>query len=295
MQRFDYPCSRLLPASIPFLMIKIYEERTLAAIKYISLFTDNTMTQASSLLLLKIIEYLLSDKEKNILETAFSSAESLKNELQDMQGKIFSTGHNPDYIISSTDALTSIFSELSRSRGGDNYEEIICRHASKNYGRDISRGSVNLPDTVLPMAVVLSDRYSEPDMLFEMALREGGASSSIVSLAFALSAAYYGNEMPANLTRDMANKKRIHTLVDLAGDDKNRLSVINEIYTSEQGLTVKEIEEHRAKNRNLPQKTDNKKKKTRADIESELSRHVVESWTKLDKAKWKKERKRDNS
>ena len=93
--------------------------------------------------------------------------------------------------------------------------------------------------------------------------------------------------------RDLANKKKISAIIDQIAGEKDRSSIITEIYNNEPGLTIKELEEYRAKNKNIPVVKE-KKKKTRGEIESELSKHVVENWTKLDKAKWKKERKNSN-
>jgi hypothetical protein len=95
--------------------------------------------------------------------------------------------------------------------------------------------------------------------------------------------------MPEIYTGSIVNKKRLSAMISRIAEDKNKASMISEIYDSEPGLTSKEIEEHRAKNRNNPVSRE-KKIKTRGEIESELSKHVVESWTKVDKAKWKKER-----
>lgn len=292
-QRFDHPCARLLPASIPLLLIKDREDRSLNVIKYISLFTLNSLTQVCSLILLQLIDDLLNGS-RGILHSAHLSAKKVKDDIESLQSNIFSLGYNPDYIMSAADALVMLFEELNSSGDPEAYEGIICRHASKNSGKDISRGSINLPDTILPMAVVLSDLFHEDENLFETAVMEGGAASSLASLALALAAASGDSKIPEVLIRDLANRKRISALISQIGNDRLRESILEDFFSSESGLTVKEIEEYNARNRHIPQKNDMKKKKSRKDIESELSKHVVESWTKVDKAKWKKERKRDN-
>jgi hypothetical protein len=48
------------------------------------------------------------------------------------------------------------------------------------------------------------------------------------------------------------------------------------------------MEEYRARNKKEPKKQ--APPKNRRDVESEMTKHVVESWTKIDKAKWRKER-----
>jgi hypothetical protein len=139
------------------------------------------------------------------------------------------------------------------------------------------------------MAVVLSDLCSDPDRIIETAVREGGASSSLTAVSAALTTAYHEVQMPEIYADSIVNKKRLSIIIGWIAEDKNRTSIIPEIYASEPGLTLKEIEEHKSKNKNNPVSKE-KKVKSRGEMESVLSKHVVESWTKMDKAKWKKER-----
>ncbi len=287
------PCSRLLPPALSLLLIQNEKELLISAVKYITLFTRSSSTIACSILLLYLVKNLIAEKDRTILQTALFSARNLKNEITLNQMRIFDTGLNPDYIMSESDYLLELFSELSREKNTAEFETIICSFADKKNTNTITRGSVNLPETILPMAVVISDQCSDPENIFSLAAREGGAASSLTSLAAAISAACYGIHIPENLARELANKKKISAIIDQIASDKERASIINEIYNNEPGLTIKEMEEYRAKNKNISTPRE-KKRKTRGEIESELSKHVVEKWTKLDKAKWKKERKNSN-
>ena len=56
-------------------------------------------------------------------------------------------------------------------------------------------------------------------------------------------------------------------------------------------MKKKELEELKAKLKHVKKKQ-KKAPPTRAEKEKELARHAVESWTKYDKARWKKERRR---
>ena len=291
---FIMPCSRLLPPVLSLLLVKNEKEHLISAVKYISLFTKSSSTIACSILLLQLIKDLISEKDNRILQTALFSSEKMKNDIINNQNRIFDLGFNPDYIISEADSLLNLFKELNTTKNTADYEKLICRYADKKKTNTITRGSVNLPETILPMAVVLSDSCPDPESIFLIAVHEGGSASSLTSLSAAITAAYHGIHIPEIFIDTLVNKKRINTIIDQIADDKNRSSIIPEIYDTEPGLTAKEYEEHKAKNKNIPV-TKEKKKKTRGEIESELSKHVVESWTKLDKAKWKKERKKENS
>ena len=291
--QYILPCSRLLPPVLPLLLIKNQNEHIISTVKYITLFTKSSSTIACAILLLQIIKDLIADKENSILKTALISAQKAKDDIISNQQKIFDSGLNPDYIISDSDSLIELFRELIENKNPAQYEKIVCTHADKKKTGTITRAAVNLPETVLPMAVILSDLCTEPEKIFNLAMQEGGAASSLTSLSAAISAAYYNAQIPEDLINNLINKKRIIAIIDQIAEDKSRISIINEIYAAEPGLTLKEFEEHRAKNKNIPI-TKEKKKKTRGDLESELNKHVVESWTKIDKAKWKKDRKKEN-
>jgi len=290
---FNFPCSRLLPPVLSLLLIKNEKEHLISVVKYISLFTKNSSTIACSILLLQLIKDLINEKDHRILQTALNSAEKAKNEIYNNQDMIFESGYNPDYILSDSNSLLALFKELNDNKNQTQYEKIICAHADKKKTNSITRASVNLPETILPMAVVLSDLCPDPERIFNIAMQEGGSASSLTSLSAAITTAYHGVHIPEVFLNNLVNKKRISGIIDHIAEEKNRTFIITEIYTAEPGLTVKESEEHRAKNKNIPMAKE-RKKKTRSETESELSRHVVESWTKLDKAKWKKERKKEN-
>jgi ADP-ribosylglycohydrolase len=294
VNKYNQPCSRLIPPVLSLLFIKNDREYLNAAVNYVSLFTKNSSTITCSILLLQLIKDLIQNKGQSIIITAINSAEKSKNEIISSQNIIFNSGLNPDYVISD---ITSIFELLQKLEGVTNLEyceKMICSNADKKKTNSITRGSVNLPETILPMAIVLSNLCSDPERIFYDAMSEGGASSSLTSLSAAVSTAYHGIKIPGDLLNNLINKKKISSIINQIAEDKNRASIINEIYNTEPGLTLKEEEEYRAKNKNIPAAKDKKKRKTQAQIESELSRHVVESWTKVDKAKWKKERNKEN-
>ena len=77
--------------------------------------------------------------------------------------------------------------------------KLYAHTADKKMTNTITRGSVNLPETILPMAVVLSDQCSDPERIFNIAAQEGGSASSLTSLSAAISAAFHGIHIPENL------------------------------------------------------------------------------------------------
>lgn len=291
---FSLSCSRILPPVLSILLVKNEDEHLITAVKYISLYTKSSTTIACSAILLQLIKDLIEVKDRQILKTALISAEKTRDRIIKNQQKIFESGHNPDYIIEDSESLLKLFKNLNSSGNPAEYEKMICSAADKKKTNEITRGSVNLPETILPMAVVLSDLCPEPEEIFNIAVQEGGASSPLAALSAAITTASRGIHIPETFSDSLVNKRKINTIIDLIAEDKNRDLIIQEIFNTEPGLTAKESEEHKARNKNIPAAKE-KKKKTGRDIESELSRHVVESWTKVDKAKWKKERKKEKS
>ncbi len=157
---YTLPCSRLLPPVLSFLLVKNENEHLISAVKYIQLFTKSSSTIACSIFLLQLIRDLIDEKNDNnrkILHTALISAEKAKNDIIANQNRIFDSGLNPDYITAEADSLSELFKELTSSKNSGDYEKIICRHADKKKTGTITRGSVNLPETILPMAVMLSE------------------------------------------------------------------------------------------------------------------------------------------
>ncbi|MCL1864679.1 MAG: ADP-ribosylglycohydrolase family protein [Spirochaetes bacterium] len=291
IRQYINPCSRPLPLVIPLLFIKNEQVRFITVINYISLFTRNSSTIVGSILFVEMLKNLIKREGNDILEIALNSAELVKNRLIYYQDIIFSTGYNPDYLILDSDNYFKLFKELYESKDPALYEKIICDYAEKRSTNRITRANINLPDTILPMGVILSKICSDPAKIYKTGAMEGGSASSLTAVSSAVTAAFYGQSIPEEYLNSLINKKRIKNIIDLLTDDKNRDLIIDEIINGEPKLTNKELEEFRAKNKGIA--VANKKKRKRADIESEMSKHIVESWTKLDKAKWKKDRKRD--
>ena len=143
------------------------------------------------------------------------------------------------------------------------------------------------------MAVMLAHGCSDPETIFSIAANEGGASSALASLSGSITTAFHGLYLPEILETELINKKKINSYIELISEGKNRASIITELYLTEPGLTLKEHEEYKSKIKKQPVINKKKNKKTMSETEAGISRHIVESWTKLDKAKWKKERKKE--
>ncbi len=289
---FNRPCSRIAPASVPILFLKTGEENLMVSLlNYSLLFTHDPGTAASSIALTFMIkDFAGKDDNAGILASSIKSLERTVNFAEKHEKLIFESGINPDYIIKKLQGFHSTLLDTAGIEKIDDCEKIICRNAEKDSQNPAARASINLPETLFPYAITIAARCIKPGDVFMTAAAEGGSSSALASIAGAVASAFYGDIVPHEILAGITNRKKLVTLIDIISSDKNKSTIFNELNISEPPLTLKEAEEYNAKNRKNPDKNQGKKPKTRKEAEAEISKHVVESWTKIDKAKWKKER-----
>lgn len=288
---FTKPCARILPAAIPLLFIENRAGLLPALLEYVSLFTRDITTAVHAYFFIRLLSDILkSGRGDKLLNTASGSVADATADLTENQHSIFTAGYNPDYFLAEGERYSSLIRKLEGTADIERAGKIICDSANTRLKTPIARASANLPECILPLALYLSAGQGDPGEIFHRASREGGAASALAAAAGAITCAYYGINIPAHLAENMANKKKISTILEIISLKSDRGGLVKILHDSEPGLTLKEIEEFRARNKNevKTQKTP----KTRKDVESELTRHVVESWTKVDKAKWRKERNR---
>ena len=289
---FILPSSAVIPSAIPILLSSSdYENLIYSVISYSMLFTIDPGTAASAVALNMLIKDIIkSDKQKGLHEISAHSLTKTAAFAQDHEDVIFRAGINPDYIISRLIFLRDILLKTADFDTINECEEAICSEAEKTAGKRITRASINMPEIILPYAVSIAARCSNPGDIFLTAAYEGGSSSALTSIAGSVASAYHGDIIPENILAGIINRKKLLSLIELIQSEKGRNGISEEMNRSEPPLTLKEEEEYNSRNRKNPDKKSGKKPKTRKDAEAEIAKHVVESWTKIDKAKWKKER-----
>lgn len=291
---FNRSCGRILPISIPLLLAENEQFLLGDTIRLVSFFTTDVTSAVYSFLFLKILyDFLNTGSRSDILSSAEESAGRSLLEIIENQHKIFNSGFNPDYFIEEIRGFIELIGKLKNIKDIEKGENIICEAANMRLKTPVTRGSVNQPEIILPYALILSALTLPHNMIIHKSSREGGAASALASVASAITAAFYGIDIPDILKENLANKKKILQLLDILASKGGRSEILRILYDSETGLTLKEMEEYRARNKKEPVKT--KPGKSRKDKESELTKHIVESWTKIDKAKWRKERDRNES
>jgi hypothetical protein len=281
---------------LPLLILPPNMQRDLnrIAIEHARFFTNDEFAIAMAVIAIHIIEHLIREPVDlpHRAECIIDIARSAVRWFQEHSAELFAIRINPESFIAKAAVCASALETLQGSRSIEDAERRICAYAAPHYPHHISRATINHPLLVFPFACAHFGltQHSEEEMLFTAA-REGGAAGILTPTAGIFAASSAGSSaIHQNLREGLINKTAITRLVDAIIEGKTSAEEIDQFITSEASLTRKEEEELSAKLRHIKQKE--KKKPTKEDREKELTRHVVESWTKLDKAKWKKQKKK---
>lgn len=287
---YDAPTAELL-VLIPSLLFCKREPTPQNLLHFILAHNKNAATCAACtffyLLLKEIIGRQLSTFHPEILNDISSQMALL---IQQHSASIFEHGANPQVITQAASDLHALMTTLPLTSDEVTLTRHILNYANKWSNNSFTRLTVNHPFAILPFALYCS--YSTTiDAVFSH-IRHGGRVSVLLPLVAAISVALYGpDSIPENLKEALINKKRIYQLLQLLQEGSMSMNYLTEFFQNEMKLTQKEKDELESKLKHSKH-TREKPKKPVADKHAVMTNHVVESWTKLDKAKWKKERKK---
>jgi hypothetical protein len=290
----EQPSVRVVVASI-VLSFKNFSPLDLAGnvISYTRQFTHDVPTAAGAASLAWLLRFLMAESplEADFVRICLACNEMLIEAVNSDPAAIFGRGLNPDALIHEINGMNEILSRIISVRNGPESEAVICECMNARLKTPITRATVNMPLALIPLALAISTVHrDDPNALFVTAM-EGGAAAALTALSAAVRVAAYGPViLPVRLVRNLSNRKRIIAIVDSVKDGIIPESAMENFIQTEAALTRKELEELKAKQKHTKKKP--KEKLTRTEKETRLSHYVVESWTKIDKAKWKKERKK---
>jgi hypothetical protein len=283
---------------IPLILSTLNTEAQLEQILSFSLMFNKDIHSTSGTLIFNVLlKRILSEKNsfipENIFDHAIEAAKYLLEKINNLAPKIFDLGLNPDYLLSSVRDYLNIFLKIINIKNIDSAEKNIFIYVNTKIKTPVTRATVNHPMAIIPFSMYLSRYYSNsPSETFFRTVEYGGSASILGSLTGALNGAMFGfDRLPVNLLNELVNKKRITSIVDSVFKEKITEEIIQDFISGEASLSAKETEEKNAKLKHVKIKI--KKKKSRHEMEKELSNHVVESWTKFDKAKWRRKLDRE--
>ena len=261
-------------------------------IPIVRLFTLDPATMAQCLFFVSLLAVLRArgTGPGELLRTSMETAGAIAGDVESNSATLFNMGVNPGKLAEGLLGLAGLLSDMRAADSLDAAERMICTHVNRSQKTPVTRATVSLPAALLPYSVAICAFHGDGASLLFHAVAEGGATAPLAALTGAIGACCHESAVPDTLVRNLVNRRKILSLADsLCGDASPSLPA-DDLIRSEFSLTAKEQEELHARLKHFKKKPKTRPP-TRADREKELSRHAVESWTKLDKARWKKERK----
>ncbi len=287
------PGGRIIPALAPLAFRETDATRRMKdVLAYLRLFTTDHGTLAAGLVYVFLLRQEAREESfaAGLIEDAAETASRIAVAVGQDPAEVFEGGVNPDALQNALRHLVETFSALGVATDIDDSEKIIVRITAPRLKTPIARATVDIPGALLPLAVAISSRGGGSDALFR-AVSRGGATSALGAMTGALSAARHGaGVVPQSLTRSMVNRKRVQSLAEALERRRVSPSLAGEFILAEASLTAKEMEERAARCRHGGKPAPAPKVSGPAR-EAALSRHVVESWTKLDRSRWRREKR----
>lgn len=257
-------------------------------------FTRNSDTAACALwwdALVRSLEY----SSASLFENAGNELASLIKKMDILQPLCFNAGIHPDALEESFGHLQTIAGMYLDDQSTAAEKHI--KYVDSLFKSPITRSTIDHP-LLLPFhALRLAESHRQGSAhLLESAVKEGGE----VQLASALACTLMPEDTAfdddfAFLAEDLVNKKRLSAFIPRL---LNRASMqeLAEFFDAERKLSAKEDEERSAILKHAKKKQPKRQiPKDRASREEQLSRHVVESWTKKDRARYKREQRRNKA
>ncbi len=258
---------------------------------YCRYFTENIETIAYCVFT-SYAFYLL--KTNSLPDAITGACSSTVDFFKSNQPFIFESKLNPDKLIKESESVEKLMRLIITKP--DDGEKIIINYYNALSKNQITRATIDDIRTIIPFAIclTLNDKNVSAKTITE-SIFHGGCTHALavyVSAFASLSSEKDIFSSESSLNNDLTNKRKISDLISLISNEKCAINIISEFINDEIPLTRKALEEANAKFKKIKNSASKKthKKETR---EEKLSKHVVESWTKIDKARYKKEKSRN--
>ncbi len=294
---FSAPCARIVPVLTPGALLEHSPADTLSGrLALSSLFNADGLAVAAFLIFAAVMERLGAAEEPSTAPgscaLALDEIPLLVKGVEERSGFALDHGINPETLLGSLGLFLTVFRDLNHPGDYGGLEKRICSLINRTLKTSFTRATVNHPLALIPYALLSFDLFrSRPGEYLFRAVSEGGSSDILGCLAGSLCGALHGASwLPPELVRNLVNRRRMLLVIDHIAAHRPPAALLDEFMTAEASLSAKEREEHGARTRHRQPRA--KKPAGRGDGDRALTRHVIESWTKLDKARWKKTRKK---
>ena len=287
----DQPCGRIIPiVSCLGLRGNSLPDQILDVAAVIRAFTQDYPTLAAAMVYSALIRSMSAESGAAAvpIRSSIAAAREIASAIESDSAAVFAAGVNPGSLLRELRQITDLLEETAQCDTLESAGEIIIDRVNSRLKTPVTRATVNHPVALLPYSLAISSLAPEPLIT---AAFEGGAAAALAAMTGAVSPGRIEADLEKELVSELVNRKKILALIDGLAEGPVPSSVLDDFIRSEASLTAKEQEELAARLKH-GRKKQRKTPLTQADKERELTRHAVESWTKLDKARWKKERRR---
>ncbi|MCX7680035.1 MAG: ADP-ribosylglycohydrolase family protein [Spirochaetes bacterium] len=263
------------------------------SLKYARLFTINEWGLAMLVISMRAIHSLIIESVNHnyLKELIIDAAHSALKWCSDHAEELFSLRINPESFLQKMRECIGAIEIINSAHTREEAEQKICRYATAYLHHPITRASTNHPLLVFPFAfahLLFTPEHSSHPIF--TAASEGGSSGLLTSTVGMIAGAKQGfSSLPLTLRENLINKSEISRMIDALCENRHSSLQIEKYLSSELSLTNKENEERNARLKHIKQK---KKNVSPKKAEETLTKIIVESWTKMDKAKWKKQKKK---
>jgi len=225
------------------------------------------------------------DTGGNIIGDCVIEAERLVDDMTSLQPQLFGKGVNPDRAVATARIFADIFRDIEAVGDAEEAERIIVKHLCGMTKSPVTRATIDHPCAILPFAAIIASSGDAASLY--QAARFGGNTMALCALT-GMYAGAFCDGFPPEIEEGLVNRKGIADIIGRIAKGEADTGDAGDFFIREIPLSSKENDERNARLRHV--KIPEKKKRTSSERESALTRHVVESWTKTDKARWRKER-----
>lgn len=291
------PTSALPSAGLPIITMPIFfnqkNDSILQAVTMAGHVTKDISTIAGCAIYGRLISYFLDSEHIASNDILSAAAENIKASvavIEQESSAIFELGLNPDSFLSAVSLYVRAFEAAAKHGTNEEREKRLLSIVNTAFKTPAVRLTVPHPLAIIPYSLYLVYKHNgAPSGLFRIA-EEGGSAAALTACAASfLGILNNAEDIPEPLLEGLVNRKRVLNIINSISQKQASEPLVEEFINSEFSLSQKALEELKARTKS--QNSAPKKIKP-LDKEHQLAKHVVESWTKIDKAKWKKERRK---
>jgi len=289
----DIPALVLISIAFAFQFSGNLEDEIFLIVKFVSQFTSSGETIASALLFVLFIKMATLSEE--IFSFPIKKAIEKNREIIDVFSsepyKLFDLGLTPDNVILEQKKIGSLLSLVLETDNLKEAKAVLLNEVKKSSLENFSSLPVKKSPVILSLAFVYLSFLNNLDLeeVLVLATREGGQSAVFTSIVATLFVAVYKSNISEDILEGLVNRKNILTTIEKISNSKIKNFNLVDFIQSEKKLTQKFEEELAARLKKVKKKGGIKNKQNLK--KKDQFAPIKESWTKQDKARWKKEKK----